>query len=76
MSEISALQREREHTFVNPAGVLVLKPGHGFLAKNKDSCILRDAWRVPPRTREDKVFHSVATIQAYCNRTAETPLGV
>ena len=75
MNEISALQKEREHTFINPAGVLVLKPGHGFLAKNEDPCIRRDAWRVPPLPGEDKALCPVATVQAYLNRTAEYPSG-
>ena len=75
VSEISALQREREHTFVNPAGVLVLRPGHGFLAKNEDPCIRRDPWRVPPLPGENKPLCPVATVQAYLQRTAEYPTG-
>ena len=75
VSEISALQRGREYTCINPAGVLVLRPGHGFLAKNEDPCIRRDPWRIPPLPGEDNSLCPVANIQAYLHRTAEHTSG-
>ena len=63
-----------QHTFVNPAGVLVLRCGHSFLAKNEDPCICRNPWRVPPLPGVDRALCPVANVQAYLSRTAEYPV--
>ena len=70
ISEISALRRGPEFTYVTPPGILVLRPGPDFLAKNEDPLLRRRPWRISPIPGDDDSLCPVTAMQVYLDRTA------
>ena len=75
ISEISALRRGPEFTYVSSTDFLILSPGPDFLAKNEDPSNRRKPWRISPISGDDSSLCPVATTQAYLRCTADFAAG-
>ena len=75
VSEISALRRGPDFTYVTPSGHLSLQPGPDFLAKNEDPQQRRKPWRISPLPGDDPSLCPVATTQDYLDCMADITFG-
>ena len=75
VSEISALRRGPDFTYVTPSGHLSLQPGPDFLAKTEDPQQRRKPWRISPLPGDDTSLCPVATLQSYLDRTSDYSFG-
>ena len=75
VSEISALRRGPDFTYVTPSGHLSLQPGPDFLAKTEDPLQRHQPWRISPLPGDDPSLYPVATLQVYLDRTADYSFG-
>ena len=75
VSEIHALRRGHNFSYVDASGSLVLSPGPDFLAKNENPQFRRTPWRIPKLSTDNNSLCPVNNFSDYIRRTASATSG-